>query len=284
MDEIIITSVISIFIAVLVTRYFTERMALKWAYSRRKVIDSIAGKYPSGIDVYLDGSKVDNLVEFKIGIWNSGNRPIRKGDFIDKNLIKINFFDISMMKAEISDASRDVVGGGIHLNPQEVKILDVNILDSNDYILLTCYGRLNDPEEVLSRKHRPKILVDIARIPQGAQYSQSSSIRSWQDKLFLSVSGIFYSFFGIGIVIGGLSSILDFPKLHEINRLIDGFDIPYIVAWLAVPGGALLALTGAIAFILITASLFGAPPKGLRDALSEESVIVRRFLRLGKIG
>lgn len=244
MAEIIITSVISIIIAVLVTRYFTERMALEWGYSRRKVIDSIAGKYPSGVDVYLDGSKVDNLVEFKIAIWNSGNRPIRESDFIDRNQIAIKFFGITLLKAEVSAASRDIVGGQIELISKELKILKMSILDSGDYIILTCYGQIDDPTELLSKSHRPKIVVDIARIPKGAKYNRNSSTTSWIDRIFFAITGSFYSLLGSGLVIGGLASILNIPTLHDINKLIDGLDIPYYLAWLAVPGGVVFALTG----------------------------------------
>ncbi|WP_148309065.1 hypothetical protein [Sphingopyxis fribergensis] len=257
-------------------------MALKWAYSRRKVLDPIRGKYPSGVETFLDGEKIDNLVEWKIGIWNSGNRPIRSADFIEENAIEISFSESEILKAEASKTSRDVVGGSITFGPNQIKISDIQILDSGDYLLLTCYGRLSDQDAELSKTHRPKISAHVARIPRGAIYISSPFASGWIDRLFLVFGGFLYLGFGSGLIIGGLASILDSPGIDDLNSAIDGFAIPTVLAWIAVPAGIVVALVGTLVFLMIAVSFFGNPPKAVRQALHNDSVLALRFARFAR--
>lgn len=283
MSEILITSAISVIIAVMVTRYFTARMALRWAYSRRKVLDPIGGKYPSGVETFLDGEKVDHLVEWKIAIWNSGNRPIRASDFIEENSITLSFEQSEILKAEAVEASRDIVGGNVSLNLNEITVADVQILDCQDYLVLRCYGRLDDPETELSREHRPKISAHIARIPRGVTYTRAINSGSWFQRLFLVIGALFYLFFGFGLVVGGLTSLTSSQELAQLNDAIDGMEIPYFLAWIAVPGGIFFALAGLAAFLLLFLSFFGNPPKSVRDTLVDSSMMSPLYLRLLRI-
>lgn len=284
--ETIFWSIVSIVIGVLGNRYFATRSQISWEFRRRKVLDPIGLRYPSDVKISLDGEIIDNLIEWRIAIWNSGNRPIINSSFIDKNDIYIEIPDGRVLKIEPPKLSRDILKCSIEKTDGGLKFSDINIIDKDDFMLLTFYSTMDNVDQNFNRQNWPKISCDIVGMPLGPKLA-SRRIASGR-KGWISLIGVVAYLWGMASMIG-IPAVLKiwFPeKLQPYTNLLGGYtEVPALMSYLLIFFGTTMFLLGVVIFSMAIYSAMQRVPRAVAEAMYPDRsfiVLFRQYLR--KIG
>lgn len=172
--------------------YFSNRRKVSWIYTRRRVLDPVRSRYPDGLDISFEGRKIENLVEWKIAVWNDGNIGIKADDFLGLPQVRINFSSDKVLRFTEPVRSRDVIGGEIEPSESQIIIQDLIVLDRSDWLVFDVYTSSEVNDKDIS-SNLIEISADIMHLPKGIMQSKNSYFGSWKKKIFPLTAAIAYA-------------------------------------------------------------------------------------------
>lgn len=278
--EFIITSLVSAIIAVLVSRYFSTRTKVQWGFARKKVLDPIGGGLPEGITINLDGHEIDNLVEVRVGIWNSGNTPVRSSDFVGERVFSLTIPDGVIVKVQKPIVSRDAVHFDAVPDADTLRIETQNVMDVGDFFLTTLYVRLQDASIEFSRKNEPKLSAAIIGMPRGPSLGFRPFILSWRDSMFSFIIFVSYIFLGFVFALSGAYGIGYRGWVEKVSSNLGSYtEVPTAISWLLLFFGLMWMIFAVIFVIIVFISLISQPPRRVSSELYESGGIGDSLLR-----
>ena len=278
--EFILTSLVSALIAVLVSRYFSTRTKVQWGFARKKVLDPIGGGLPEGITINLDGHEIDNLVEVRVGIWNSGNTPVRSSDFVGEHVFTLTIPDGVIVKVQKPIVSREAVRFDAVPDADTLRIETQNVMDVGDFFLTTVYMRLQDASIEFSPKNEPKLGAAIIGMPRGPSLGFRPFILSWRDSMFSFI--IFGSYLLLGFIFA-LSGAYGVGYRGWVEKVISNMgsytEVPTAISWFFLFFGLMWMIFAVLFVIIVSISMFSQPPRRVSSELYESGGIGDSLLR-----
>lgn len=189
---IIVGAIASLVTGYLITRYFSHRKVIKYTSERVDFIDTGHSSVPDKIKVTYDGKGVENLVQWKVGIWNGGNQPIEMRDLIEEDPLRIAIDGHRIIDHYAVDPNRPVVNPSFSIIESGEAICSFRILDRGDSFNVVVFSeRLADDTD----KHGLSLVGAISGIPDGAKAREKPASHTPSEMAAFAGLGIF-SFFG----------------------------------------------------------------------------------------
>jgi hypothetical protein len=281
--EFILTALLSAVVGILISRYYAARIGVSWDFERRKILDPIGGGFPAGITINLDGHEIDNLIEMRLGIWNSGNQPIKSENFIGPSVFTFSVPNCRILKVQNLIKSREIVELDTEYSGDTLTVKLSNVMDSGDYFLTTIYAKMLENEIIFSKNNRPKLSIEIAGMPGGATQAIKPVIVGWKDAAVLGSVFLFYMFTGITFLVSGLYGLgykKEFQKIVDV--LGDFTELNAFMYWIFLWQGAISLVFCALLLILLVIGLIYRAPENIRREFYSSKGLVQQFFSRSK--
>lgn len=272
---IILSSVASLMIGILVSRYFSQRRSLFYTAKRRKILDPVDGKFPQGIQIKFDGKEVDGLCEWTVGVWNGGNVAISRADFLQDRAIVLKFENETVLKAGEPAMSRGILNSKFEQISDSEVVVDTEFMDRNDWCIATIYTQIGKSE---SKKlsDELKISCDILNLPDGIKRIRAPFYSNSKELVFFSIATFLYGAFAYFLfkkAIVGINYFYDESFFKFLLPVIgaDASEIfTYGLAILLIVFSMVLAICCILLFSVLIWSTFSRPPKLIRDIMFDD--------------
>lgn len=277
-----LSSLMSLGIGVLVSRHFSARKRLSWLARQRKVLDPISGNFPDGVEIIFDGRKVDRLSEWKIGVWNSGNRTIDYRDFLNENGLSFNFSGCEVLKVSPPVQTREILKATVRQTINSIH-LNAVVFDVGDAVAFSVYTSSpmeGDPQDV-----KLTVSGEISGIPKGALESQPPPRNKRTTIKIFASAGLTYLIFS-AFMFWGLYEVLtesDPRAMWSLDNFIQAIRLSGLKAagfpvLLCLIGGVFFGLASLVSLYAVVRVWLRKVPDVISDNLSQPVPLIRAIL------
>lgn len=145
--SIAISSVISVFAAVAITKYFAGRKQLSYAIMYRHLVDPSIDCVANKISVLFDGKSIYRLMELRFALWNGGNSELRGGDVVSHNGLELVCSDARALGIGEPATSHPSISVNASINDSDNVSIGFNYLNPGDAITLIAFIDLSSSSE-----------------------------------------------------------------------------------------------------------------------------------------
>lgn len=222
MDLVSITlgALASLVIGYLITRYFSQRKSIHYTVDRLEFMDTNNSSVPNKVKISYNGVEVQNLVQWKIGVWNAGNQPIERRDLIEEDPLRVSIKGHKIIDHYAVEPNREVVSPSFEIRDDGNANFNFRILDRGDSFNVVIFSERVSEEEGL-------VLVagSISGIPDGAKRRNKPESHTPGEIAAFAGLGLFSLFgaFRVGSETKNGIEVQELSLSNEITELIPTF-------------------------------------------------------------